>query len=147
MCETGAGRPFVRDASLDFNVSHSHDLALIAVLPGNGSVGVDLERIVEIADLFGLARMICTSHELGQLARQGQRRLASFYRLWTCKEAYLKGIGSGLSAAEATRVEIGVDGPVHRFRRRSPDGRSFSITTFHPEPEFVAALAISAQKS
>ena len=143
LCETAAGRPFVRNACLDFNVSHSADLALIAVLPGRGSVGVDLERIVALPDLLGLARTVCTSRELGQLLQQGEGQLESFYRLWTCKEAYLKGIGSGLSV-DAVRVEIGVSNPAQPLRRLAPDGRCFRITTFHPRPGFVAAVAVSA---
>ncbi len=144
MCETAAGRPFVRNAGLDFNVSHSEDLALIAVLPGRGSVGVDLERIAHISDLLGFARTVCTSRELGQLLRRREQQLESFYRLWTCKEAYLKGIGSGLSA-DPVRVEIGVDNAVCGLQRIDPDGRSFTITTFYPRPGFVAALAVSAE--
>lgn len=143
LCEAATGRPFVPNAGLDFNVSHSGDLALIAVLPGRGSIGVDLERIVDLPDLLGLARTVCTSRELGQLLQQGQRQLESFYRLWTRKEAYLKGIGSGLSV-DAVRVEIGVSNPVHVLRRLAPDGRSFSITTVHPRAGFIAALAVSA---
>jgi 4'-phosphopantetheinyl transferase len=144
LCETAAGRPFVRNADLDFNVSHSDDLALIAVLPGRGSVGVDLERIVEISDLQGLASIVCTPREFGQLLRQSDQQLESFYRLWTCKEAYLKGIGSGLSG-DSVRVEIGVGNAGRTLRRFAPDGRSFSIATFHPSPGFVAALAVSAE--
>lgn len=144
LCETAAGRPFVPNAGFDFNVSHSGDLALIAVLPGKGSVGVDVERIVDVSDLLGLARTVCTPRELAQLLRRGEQLLESFYRLWTCKEAYLKGIGSGLSA-DTGRAEIGVADPVHRLRRFAPDGRVFTITTFHPRPGFVAALAVSAE--
>lgn len=141
--QTHAGRPFVPDADLDFNVSHSADLALIAVLRGGGSVGVDLERIGEIPHLTELAKVVCTSRELAQLFQQGKRRLEAFYRLWTCKEAYLKSVGSGISP-DTARVEMGVS---HLPRRRwpAPDGRCFTITTFYPRPGFVAALAVSGE--
>src|SRR5690349_20366562 len=38
------GKPFLQDCDLQFNVSHSHDLALYAFTLGN-PVGVDIEKV------------------------------------------------------------------------------------------------------
>lgn len=141
--ETAAARPFVANADLDFNVSHSGDLALIAVLPRAGSVGVDLEHIVPLPDLLDLAGTVFTPREFAELPRQGDGQLESFYRLWTCKEAYLKAIGTGLSV-EPSRVEISVEDPAHPMLRSAPDPRAFTITSFRPMPGFIAALAVSS---
>ena len=128
---------------MEFNVSHSGDLALIAVLPGSGRVGVDVEWLVDRPNLLDLASTVATPRELAQLALESRRQLESFYRLWTRKEAYLKAIGTGLSA-DARNVQIGVSSSARVLQRVAPDGRAFEITTFFPRPGFVAALAVSA---
>lgn len=82
----------VRAASpnLHFNLSHSSDLALIALAPV--PVGVDLERDTP-ADAHALAQAWFAPVEQAQLAR-GE---ADFLTLWTTREAVLKAMGTGLS--------------------------------------------------
>lgn len=81
-----------RDAApLHFNLSHSGDLALIALAPV--PVGVDLERDTPV-DAQALAQAWFTPAEQARLA-QGQD---DFLSLWTAREAVLKAAGTGLSA-------------------------------------------------
>lgn len=75
---------------LHFNLSHSGDLALIALAPV--PVGVDLERDTP-ADAQALAQAWFTPAEQAQLA-QGKD---DFLTLWTAREAVLKAMGTGLS--------------------------------------------------
>lgn len=97
--EGDAGKPcLAAPAALQFNVSHSGDLALVAVsrLP----VGIDLECMIPTLDWAVLAAAHCTPPEQAYIAGNGwNRALARFYRVWTRKEAYLKGIGVGLMTA------------------------------------------------
>jgi len=76
--------------SLHFNLSHSGDLALIALAPV--PVGVDLERDTP-ADAQALAQAWFTPAEQARLA-QGDD---DFLSLWTAREAVLKARGTGLS--------------------------------------------------
>lgn len=94
------GKPALADDSSDFwqfNISHSGDAALIAVTRGR-AVGVDLElrthrlKRDELAARFFSPAECRTYFELPEAQRP-----AAFYRVWTCKEAYLKAIGAGLS--------------------------------------------------
>lgn len=94
------GKPSLKQASgppVQFSVSHSADQALIAIT-ADRQVGVDIEqqdpsvRILKLAQRFFSAR---EAAELQSLAAGDQ--LAGFYRGWTCKEAYLKATGFGLS--------------------------------------------------
>jgi 4'-phosphopantetheinyl transferase len=84
---------------LQFNLSHSHDLALIAVAHDQ-PVGVDVEfirsdtAVMQIADRFFAAR---ESAALRALPEQQQRR--AFFDTWTRKEAWLKARGVGLGGA------------------------------------------------
>ena len=76
--------------SLHFNLSHSGNLALIALAPV--PVGVDLESDTP-ADAHALAQAWFTPAEQAQLAC-GE---ADFLTLWTAREAVLKAMGIGLS--------------------------------------------------
>jgi len=76
--------------ALHFNLSHSGDLALIALAPV--PVGVDLERDAP-ADAQALAQAWFTPAEQARLARGDD----DFLSLWTAREAVLKAMGTGLS--------------------------------------------------
>lgn len=95
------GKPFLKPRifaeSIDFNVSHSGDVALLVFSRGR-SVGVDVEQIRDNLDTLAIARRYFSAHEQSQLAAfpPGERS-AGFFRCWTRKEAYIKARGDGLS--------------------------------------------------
>jgi 4'-phosphopantetheinyl transferase len=81
---------------LRFNVSHSAQLALIAV----GAVhrlGIDIEQERTGVDIAALAERFFSSRELAALrALPDHLRLAAFFACWTRKESFLKATGDGL---------------------------------------------------
>jgi 4'-phosphopantetheinyl transferase len=80
-----------------FNVSHSDGWALLAFAP-RIQIGVDVEAVREPRDLPELARSCFSPAELEAFSAADPRhRTEFFYRLWTAKEAYIKGLGGGLS--------------------------------------------------
>jgi len=82
---------------IEFNVSHSGDRSLLAFSLGR-PVGVDVELMADKPDLDDLARACFTPRELERFTSSpSNRRLESFFGLWTAKEAYLKTKGGGLS--------------------------------------------------
>jgi 4'-phosphopantetheinyl transferase len=90
---------------IEFNLSHSHETALIAVNCGS-EVGVDIEfaradfQFLDVASHFFTTREVNALHGLpAALQRQ------AFYKCWTSKEAFLKAKGTGLSGA-LDEVEI-----------------------------------------
>ena len=89
-------KPFLDGGTLEFNLSHSGSLALIAVARGR-RVGVDVEQLRPIADLESLAARICSPEELAMLAGRAQtQRERAFFTLWTRKEALAKATGEGI---------------------------------------------------
>ncbi|MFD4371247.1 4'-phosphopantetheinyl transferase family protein [Streptomyces sp. NPDC058486] len=90
------GRPVLRDAGapVGFSLSHSHGLVAVAVAAG--AVGVDVQRECPPGTVEAcLARL--HPRERAELERLGpSRRAVEFTRLWARKEAYLKGLGTGL---------------------------------------------------
>jgi 4'-phosphopantetheinyl transferase len=88
-----------------FNLAHSHDSALIAVAH-NREVGIDLERIRDNVDSLKLAERFFSPNEFERLQQlPGNQAKRLFFILWTCKEAYLKAIGAGLSV-DLDRCEV-----------------------------------------
>ena len=94
-----AGKPvLLDDPLLHFNVSHSEDLAVIAVTRA-GEVGIDIERQRRMNDMDQIARVVFNEAErAAMLGCPAMMRESVFYRIWTRKEALLKAMGNGLPA-------------------------------------------------
>jgi 4'-phosphopantetheinyl transferase len=132
-------------APLRFNLSHSADLAVIAVCRGR-EVGVDLEHLRTITEAERIVASFFTTAEQDAFAAiAGPDRDAAFLRGWTRKEAVLKGFGVGISGLSA-RHETGfaTSGLTSRFTPAEPSPRVDRWTLWEaaPRPEFVAALAV-----
>jgi 4'-phosphopantetheinyl transferase len=82
---------------LQFSVSHSSGMALIAVSAGH-RIGVDIERVCADVDIIGLAERFLSTRECAGLRVLPDRlREEAFFACWTRKESFLKAIGDGLS--------------------------------------------------
>ena len=131
---------------LQFNLSHSHELGLCAVVCGR-RVGVDVERLdrnfvssLEIADQFFTERE-------KQLIRSGlpDQRTEVFLRIWTRKEAYLKGRGDGISAS-LNQFEVSLDDSrVRAIEPSAGDAAQWSLHEVQPCPGYIAAVAVEGQ--
>jgi 4'-phosphopantetheinyl transferase len=83
--------------ALQFNVSHSANMALIAV-GSERRLGVDIEKIRSDVDTAALAERFFSPRErAGLRALPDRLRVPAFYACWTRKEAFLKATGDGLS--------------------------------------------------
>lgn len=81
-------------AGLDFNLSHTGDLAVLAVAQ-DVTLGIDIEAIKPID--MAVARSHFAPSEIEALRQlPSAEKRAAFYRCWTRKEAYLKARGTGL---------------------------------------------------
>lgn len=95
------GKPsIVGGGGLSFSLSRSDDTALVALTRGR-AVGVDIERIRPL-DHAGIAKRFFAPAEAEALAALPEvARGATFFAMWTRKEAILKatgeGIGNGIS--------------------------------------------------
>lgn len=107
-CGAQHGRPEISYPAtpLRFSLSHSGELAVIAV--ANEAIGVDIQAHKESLDLLGLTEYCLTDSESAELD-DGIDDIApaSFFDIWSCKEAVLKACGKGL-AVEMNKVELDV---------------------------------------
>ena len=94
------GKPLLSDETatgLHFNLSHSHELAVLA-LAKRRAIGVDVEQVNAERATDDIARRFFSSREWSALRDlPADRRTAAFFRCWTCKEAFIKLIGDGLA--------------------------------------------------
>lgn len=136
------------EETFQFNVSHTGEVALIAVTRRR-RVGIDVEYIrpdLDDAELASVGKICFSLGEMGTLraAPEGDVR-AVFYALWTSKEAYVKAIGAGLSAP-LLMLDLS---PVFLYPGRwvtaLPDVRQplpWSFLRFSPAPGYTAAVAV-----
>lgn len=103
------GKPQLEPSgTLEFNLSHSGPVALVAVTAGRSCripVGVDVEQVRADLDWQGISRQIFHPQEQAAVARDGWR---TFFTLWTRKEAWLKATGTGWTD-QANLVNLLVD--------------------------------------
>lgn len=94
------GKPTLAGDALAFNLSHSADRGLLAIAAPGLELGVDIEYCKPSRSFLGIAgRFFAEPESAALLALPEDRRPEAFYRAWTCKEAYLKAWGTGLSFA------------------------------------------------
>jgi 4'-phosphopantetheinyl transferase len=91
------GKPTVQGSNLRFSAARSASLALYATSWWT-DVGVDIEAIRKDAAIEDIARRFFSpAEQLGLASLSPPRRLTASFQCWTAKEAYAKGIGSGLT--------------------------------------------------
>ena len=98
------GRPELADRSarIDFNVSHTRGVALVAVardVPPTIRIGVDIEHAEREVGVDMLQKKFLAPRERELIAeRSPDMRRRQFLHYWTCKEAMSKATGDGIIA-------------------------------------------------
>src|SRR5262249_12741764 len=120
-------------------------LALIA-LASSREVGVDVEHIREIPGMHGIIRRYFSPSEARALETlPDHERRRAFFRIWTLKEAYLKGCGDGLTRRlDAMDMKIPADDQPAPFRveDRPEDETRWILRSIGAGESYAAALAV-----
>jgi len=123
------GKPYI-DApagNLQFNLTHSADLALLAVTRGN-EIGLDAEQVRPRKGLLRIARRMFGSDQAEALRDlEEAEQLRRFHVLWTRLEAGVKCHGGGL-----------FDGEAHQEQ-------GISLTSFVPLAGYQACVAVPGE--
>ncbi len=131
--------------SLRFNVTHSDDMALIAVSLDR-ELGVDLERLRTISEAARIVESYFTAAEQAQFAAfEESSRASAFLRGWTRKEAILKAKGVGLAGLAASyETMFGTTELTGKFSQASPLPRigEWRLWEASPREGYFAALAV-----
>jgi 4'-phosphopantetheinyl transferase len=143
MIERGAhGRPQLDAAAgIDFNVSHTTDMALIGV-SRESRIGVDIERADRVIHSPRLARRILTDRERAALPATDDAIRRRILRLWTCKEALAKATGDAMSAPFG-RLDIATEPALQLIDGPPPyHPRDFVLFPASVPDEYVATVAL-----
>jgi 4'-phosphopantetheinyl transferase len=121
---TTSGKPILKNhPELQFNLSHSEELALCAI--SKNPVGIDIEYLNKEINCLDVAKRFFSDAEynfLKSMVNPEKLRL-EFFKLWTEKEAYLKSQGRGIS----TGLEMEIS-------------KKIGIQHFVPAPHYLAAV-------
>jgi 4'-phosphopantetheinyl transferase len=136
------GKPAVRNNDpqerIQFNLSHSHDLAVYA-FARNRELGIDVEPIrpefagENIAERHFSAREVDEWHGL-----PSELRSEAFFLCWTRKEAYVKARGEGLQIPLASFSVTLTPGQPEQLQ--SIDSARWHLHSFRPAPGYAAAV-------
>lgn len=128
---------------LRFNLSHSHEVALLAVTL-DAELGVDVEHIRADFASEEIARRFFSRAEVEVFnALPQEEQVAAFFRCWTRKEAYIKAIGKGLSQAlDAFDVTLAPDAAPALLRASDDDASRWLLRNVDVGEGYAGALAV-----
>jgi 4'-phosphopantetheinyl transferase len=111
---------------------------------------VDVEAIRPLRDEAQLVRSCFSQREQEEYRRvDAAGRTAAFFSGWTRKEAFIKGLGKGLSQPlDSFDVSLAPALPARllRFENRSGQECGWCLAGFTPAPDFVAAVATQGRE-
>ena len=132
------GKPSLRtDVRLQFNVSHSHGIALLAFSLGR-RLGVDVEFIRKIAGQE-ISEHYFSPQEIAELrSLPPPVQDEGFFLCWTRKEAYIKARGEGLHVPLKSFCVTLTPGTPERLQ--TTDGLQWSLHSLRPDAHYVGAV-------
>lgn len=134
-CGEPHGRPGVAGEPVQFSLSHTPGRVLLALAAT--PVGVDVERIPAPSTVDDVMRALHPGEQAELSALSAHERAVAFGRVWVRKEAYLKGLGIGLTRGlDRDYLGTGQDGCTQ------PDG--WTVRDVRVDGGYCAAIAIAA---
>ncbi len=137
-----------KSTRLRFNMSHSHNLALLAIT-ADSQVGVDVEYMradfagADIAQRFFSRAEVATFNALAE-----EERVAAFFRCWTRKEAFIKATGKGMSQSlDGFDVTLAPGVAAELLRVDQEDASRWFLCDIDAGSEYAAALAVEGRVS
>jgi 4'-phosphopantetheinyl transferase len=126
------------ELAVEFNISDSHGMALLAFAVGH-QLGIDVELVRPEMPHDGIAERFFSPQEIVELhALPRSQRAEGFFLCWTRKEAYIKARGEGpLIPLESFSVALT---PGQPERLESADSHRWSLRSLKPDPAYVGAL-------
>lgn len=126
------------EPSIQFNVSHSHGMALLAF--GIGCpLGVDVELVRSDFATDDIAQRFFSPREVREWhALPTSLRVEGFFLCWTRKEAYVKARGEGLQIPlESFHVSLTPGKPEELH---TADGVQWRLHSLRSDPRYIGAL-------
>ncbi|MBP3370583.1 MAG: 4'-phosphopantetheinyl transferase superfamily protein [Clostridia bacterium] len=107
------GKPYFLSLPLHFSISHSQDLAIVAL--SDQSIGVDIEFIDARRDINAISERFFAPDEHLAIC-ESKCPADDFFALWTKKEAFAKLSGKGLSSICSKQSIFGAEYTFKEYR-------------------------------
>jgi 4'-phosphopantetheinyl transferase len=138
---TAEGKPILAgeaaNTGITFNLSHSGDVALVAVASGR-AVGIDVERLRSVEDALVMARRYFTAGEYRTLSSLPETaRARAFLACWTRKESIMKAHGKGMALLGE------IDTTMAPF---TVAGQTYAVLDLADLGEYVGAVAVEGSE-
>lgn len=138
---TKEGKPYLKDNSVKFSLSHSKDFAVCVL--SDREVGCDIEKIESVN--LNIAKRYFTEREYNSImqGKMVKEQTDLFFGLWTDKESFIKatGLGLNLSLKDFEILQNGTPKVIHNLKgeyylQRFSDikGYSLSVCTVNSLP-------------
>ncbi|OEJ30203.1 4'-phosphopantetheinyl transferase family protein [Streptomyces subrutilus] len=138
LCQQPHGRPALQHTSgLHFSLSHARDQIMIGL--ARTPIGVDIEAADRVR-METLIRRLHPAEHTAIKALPADRRRDALVRCWTRKEAYLKGLGTGL-ATPPHQVNVGT-GLTRHDEDELADRNGWTLTAVTAPAGYAASLAL-----
>lgn len=139
------GKPSL--TGLQFNMSHSHNVGLVAV--ADKELGVDVEHIRADFATEDIARRFFSRAEVETFnALPVEEQVAAFFRCWTRKEAYIKAIGLGMSQPlDEFDVTLGPGEPAALLYAKDDDASRWYLSDLDIGTDYAGAVVVEAPVS
>ena len=140
------GKPSLADpvTEIRFNLSHAGESAILGITRSR-NIGVDIEAVNRNVECDKLAKRFFSTHERAWLRHlPEEERSRCFFRIWTCKEAFLKAQGFGLTRS-LDSFDIDLSSGTARLLATRPDAREaqlWSLIEIETSPQHAAAVAV-----
>lgn len=133
------GKPAIMNSQkLQFNLSHTGDMALLAVGKGY-PVGVDIEQY-SARPYEGIAKHLFSEKELNDLKKAPTSlKAALFFHVWAQKEAFIKISGLGLSYP-TKEFTVPTTFPTKQLVEDPLHNTTWQLRSFMPKPACSGAL-------
>ena len=129
---------------LHFNISHSNDIALLA-FGKSYPIGIDVEFRRKNIEITEITKKFFTANEANAInGLSPELQVEHFFNYWTCKEAFIKAIGEGLSYSLS---KFEVDSKNFKIHINDPKYNTinWSLVKLDPFPDYSAAIAVAGE--
>jgi len=130
-----------RFKDITFNVSHSNDLALIAVAQKQ-NIGIDIEKINHESDHQALITRFFSKAEQAEFQTMlDANKAKAFCACWTRKEAFIKAVGDGVGyGLDKFDITVDPENQTPEINLRKPTEETWSAINLPINDDYMACL-------
>lgn len=144
-----SGKPYLRNnPGLNFNLSYSQNIAMIAV-SRQREVGIDIQAIAQVTSPESVAQLAFSPAEISYLLSLNvAERQQAFTKIWVCKEAYIKALGTGFSRLTHTFTvspQLGATDTLSHDANNELATKEWRLMEIKAPDNYCAALAVAGR--